>query len=65
MDMKKEMEEKSKKLKDICHEDFKEVQDYFYHKSAEKWYKVCMIRDILKGYWSSRIHKMVCFKLIV
>ena len=35
MEMKKEMEEKSKKLKDICHEDFTEVQDYFHQKSVE------------------------------
>ena len=35
MDMKKEMKEKSKKLKEICEEDFTEVQEYFNHKSVE------------------------------
>ena len=35
MDMKKEMKDESKKLKDICHEDFREVQTYFNHKSVE------------------------------
>ena len=35
MDMKNEMKEKSKKLKEICEEDFREVQEYFNHKSVE------------------------------
>ena len=34
-DMKSEMKEKSRKLEEIAHEDFREVQKYFQHKSVE------------------------------
>ena len=44
-DMKKEMEEKSSKLKEIQHEDFTSVQEYFKQKSVENTRMALRVRS--------------------